>query len=91
MKVNLITRSKELQNRMIEDYPGVLREEQVQPVHFSKRKAYYFTNLEFSELSKFLSKIEESFEVRDSERNSLILAKKGNYFTINCLGTINLN
>ncbi len=54
--VNLVTRSKILEDLILSEYPGLLFKEQIEKKGEGEDKIYLFRNLDYNELNMFLSK-----------------------------------
>jgi len=73
--VDVYTFSKEFQNVIIEEYPGVIFPSQVEMRNLNGKRTYCFRNLSLLELSLFLGETAELFpmEIRDSLTGNLVM------------------
>lgn len=55
MLVDLLTLEKDLEDLMLSEYPGILKEEQIVKSKKGERKVYSFFGLEYEELTSFLA------------------------------------
>ncbi|MBW2997954.1 hypothetical protein KY321_00305 [Candidatus Woesearchaeota archaeon] len=62
-KVNLITISKDLEDIMLKDYPGIIKEDMKDKKVIDETTHYFFTNLDKDTLLKFLTENEEFKEL----------------------------
>ncbi|PIO07552.1 hypothetical protein COU59_03285 [Candidatus Pacearchaeota archaeon CG10_big_fil_rev_8_21_14_0_10_34_12] len=77
MIVNLVTKSKVLEDLMLSEYPGLLFEWQIKKVGDEENKKYIFTNLDYRELNLFLAGRKDYFTIYESESKRFIETSPG--------------